>query len=118
MREVGDAKREVSERVLDLPEDSFGVLNAIPQLLHRRHGFFGRFLGSAQSSHFFRALIEFVPELLHSCRHDSPLFAQFLDISPRDVVPASSESRTDVIEVFAEVFEIVHESHLAKADGI
>jgi hypothetical protein len=118
MREIGNAKREVSECFLDLPEDSFGLLNAISQLLHRRHGCFSRFFGSAQSSYLFRTLIEFVPELLDLRRHGSPFFAQFLDFSPRDVVPALSESGTDVIEIFAEILQIVHGLLFKKAIGI
>ena len=59
MGKIGDAKRNVSERLLDFSEGSLGVLDAIPQLLHRGHGRFSRFFGSSQPGHLFRALIEF-----------------------------------------------------------
>ena len=118
MGKIGDAKRDVSQRLLDRSKGPLGVLNAIPQLLHRRHGLFSRFFGSAQPSHLFRAFIEFVPELLDLRRRGSPFFAQFLEIRPRDIVPASSESSADVVEVFAEKFEIVHRSLFKKAVGI
>jgi hypothetical protein len=114
MGKIGDAKRNVSERFLDFSEGSLGVLNAIPQLLHRRHGRFSRFFGSAQPGHLFRAFIELIPELLDLRRRGSPLFAQLLDISPRDVVPASSESSANVVEIFAEIFQIVHKSPFKK----
>ena len=114
MWEIGDAKRDIGERFLDPSKGSLGVLNAIPQLFHRRHGCFSRFFGSAQSSHLFRALIEFVPELFDLRRNGSPFFAQFLDISPWDVVPTSSERGPNVIEVFAKILQIVHESLFKK----
>ena len=118
MGEIGEAKRDIGERFLDPSKGSLGVLNAIPQLLHRRHSLFSRLFGSAQSSHLFRALIEFVPELFDLRRNGSPFFAQFLDISPRDVVPTSSERGPNVIEVFAEMLQIVHRSLFMKAGGI
>ena len=118
MGKIRDTQRDVGERVFDLSEGSLGVLNAIPQLLHRRGGFVSRFFGSAQPSHLVRALIEFVPELLDLRRHGSPFVAQFLEIIPRDVVSASSESGADLVEVFAELLQIVHRSFLKKAVGI
>lgn len=110
MGEIGDTKRDVPEGLFDFSQLPFGFLDAIPQLLHCRHGRFSRFFGSSQPSHLFRALIELVPELLDLRRNGSSFFAQFLDISPRDVVPASSESSADVVKVFAEMFQIVHRS--------
>jgi DNA repair photolyase len=106
--EIGDAKRDIRERFLDLPEGPVGVLDPISQLLHRRHGRFSRLFGPTQPSHFFRTFIELIPQLLDLRRRRPPFLAQFLDISPGDVVPASSESSADVIEVVAEKFEIVH----------
>src|SRR5690349_19541433 len=64
MWKIGDAQGHVGERFLYLAECSLNILNAIPQMLHRCHGFFSRFFGPAQSSHLFRALIEFESELL------------------------------------------------------
>ena len=118
MWKVWDAKREVSERFLGLSEGSLGVLNAIPQLLHRRHGFFSRCFGPAQSSNLFRALIEFIPELLDLRRRGSPFLAQLLEISPWDIVPASSERGADVVEIFPEIFQIVHGLLLAGLETI
>lgn len=103
MWEIGDAKCDVGERVLDFSQGSLGVFNTITQLFHCHHGLFGRFFGSSQSGNLLRALIEFVPELLDLRRHGSPFFTQFLEISPQDVVPTPSERGADMVEVFAEI---------------
>ena len=118
MWEIGDAKRDVSQRLLDRSKGPLGVLNAIPQMLHRRRALFSRLFGSAQPSHLFRAFIEFESELLDLRRRGTPFFAQLLEISPRDIVPASSERGADVVEVFAELLQIVHRSLFKKAVGI
>jgi hypothetical protein len=106
--EIGDAKRDIRERLLDLPEGSVGVLDPISQLLHRRHGRFSRLFGPTQPSYFFRTLIEFMPQLLDLRRRGPPFFAQFSEIRPGDVVATSSQSGADMVEVVAEKFEIVH----------
>jgi hypothetical protein len=49
-------------------------------------------------------------------RNGSPFFAQFLDIGPRDIVPAPCKSGADKVEVFAEIFQIVHGSLFKKND--
>ncbi len=114
MGEIGDAKGDIAQGLLDGSQRSFGISDAVPHLLHRRHGGFSRFFGSAETGDLFRALIEFKSELFDLCCNRSSFFAQPLDVTPLDVVSASSESSADVVEVLAELFEVVHRASFQK----
>ena len=114
MGKVGDSERKVAQGFLHSSKAVFNVLDAVAQPFHSRHGDFGRFFGPAEPRNLIRALLELSPQLFDLCRQGPPFVAELLNSIPRHILSASSQRRTDKVQIVPKIFWIVHESPFKK----
>jgi hypothetical protein len=109
MGKIGNPQRDLVDLFFDEPKRRFHFGDALTKLLHGGHGSLaGQFL-PFQPGDFIGTLLQICSEVFHLDGQTAPLLKQFTKSVPLDVAAAGSESTFDLVQIIAEVAQIVHE---------